>query len=151
MASSTYKSRLQNENTKWRLSPIIFERILEVFYCKPKIDLFASCINYQIDQYALWHPDRNAVAIYTFSISWEELSFYAIPFFNLIGAAIAKIRQEKCLEVITGSLEHGRKHSCGFPWRYPYWKISQYFLLQIYWLYNPKDQRNAHFIQKWNY
>ena len=30
-----------------RLSPIVFQRILEVFYCKPEIDLFASCMNYQ--------------------------------------------------------------------------------------------------------
>ena len=47
-----YMSRLQNENTEWRLSPIVFQMILEVFFCKPEIDLFASCINYQIGQYA---------------------------------------------------------------------------------------------------
>ena len=47
-----YMSRLQNENTEWRLSPIVFQMILEVFFCKPETDLFASCINYQIGQYA---------------------------------------------------------------------------------------------------
>ena len=41
-----YMSTLKNENTEWRLSAIIFQRILEVFYCKPEIDLFASYINY---------------------------------------------------------------------------------------------------------
>ena len=33
-----YMSTLQNENTDWRLPPIVFQRILEVFYCEPKID-----------------------------------------------------------------------------------------------------------------
>ena len=37
-----YISQLKNENTEWRLSPIIFLIILEVFYCKSEIGLFAS-------------------------------------------------------------------------------------------------------------
>ena len=41
--------------------------------------------------------DRNATAIDPFSISWSELNFYAFPPFSLIGAAIAKLRQEKFL------------------------------------------------------
>ena len=45
-ATADYLSRLQNENTEWRLSPLIFQRIPEVFYCKPGIDLFASCKNF---------------------------------------------------------------------------------------------------------
>ena len=54
-----------------------------IFYCKPEIDLFAPCTNYQIDQYASWwHPDRNAIAIDAFSISWSELNFYAFPPFS---------------------------------------------------------------------
>ena len=98
--TADYMSRLQNENTEWRLSPIFFQGILEVFYCKPQIDLFASYIHYQIGQYASWHPDRNAVAIDAFSISWSELNFYAFPHFSLIGAAIVKVRKEKCLRIM---------------------------------------------------
>ena len=61
--TADYMSRLQTENTEWRLLPVVFQRILEVFYCKAEIDLFASCMNYQIGQYASWHPDRNEIAI----------------------------------------------------------------------------------------
>ena len=43
--TADYMFRRQNENTEWRLSPIVFQRILEFFYCKPDIDLFASCMN----------------------------------------------------------------------------------------------------------
>ena len=92
--TADYMSRLQNENTEWRLSLIVFQRILEVFYCKPEIDLFASCMNFQIGQYASWHPDRNGIAIDAFSILWSELIFYAFPPFSLIGVAIAKVRKE---------------------------------------------------------
>ena len=94
--AADYLSRLQNENIEWRLSPIVFQRILEAFYSKPEIDLFASFMNYQIGQYVSWHPDRNAIAIDAFSISWSELNFYAFPPFSLIEVAIAKVRKEKC-------------------------------------------------------
>ena len=39
--AADYLSRLQNENIEWKLSPIVFQRILEAFYSKPEIDLFA--------------------------------------------------------------------------------------------------------------
>ena len=42
-----YMSRLQNEDHH-QLS-------FKAFHCKPEIVLFASCINYQIGQYASWH------------------------------------------------------------------------------------------------
>ena len=37
--TADFMSRLQNENTEWILSPVIFHKILWVFYCKPEIDL----------------------------------------------------------------------------------------------------------------
>ena len=50
------------------------------------------------------HPDRNAIAIDPFSISsWSKLNFYAFPpasSFQPIGAAIAKVRKEKCSGII---------------------------------------------------
>ena len=69
-------------------------------YCKPDIDIFASSINYQTGQCASWHPDRNAIAIDAFSISWSELNFYLFLPFILIGVAIAKVRQEKCSGIL---------------------------------------------------
>ena len=95
--TADYMSRLQNENIEWRLSPIIFQRVFEFFYCKREIDLFASCMIYQVDQYVSWYADRNAMAIDTFSILWSELNFYVFSLFSIIGAAIAKVRREECL------------------------------------------------------
>ena len=92
-----------------------YPRILESFHCKPEIDLFASCINYQIGQHALWHPDTNAIAIDAFSISWSEFNFYAFPPFSLIGAAIAKVRQKRCSGIMI------------IPW----WKIQFWFPMMV--------------------
>ena len=77
--TADYVSSLQNESTEWKLSQIILRKMLKVFYWIPEIDLFAPYINYQIDQYALWYPDRSATAIYALSISWFELNFNAFP------------------------------------------------------------------------
>ena len=46
--TADFMSRLPNEKTEWRLSSAIFHKILRVFYCKPEIDLFASCLNHQV-------------------------------------------------------------------------------------------------------
>ena len=57
-------------------------------------------MNYQTGQYASWHPDRNAIAIDAFRVSWSELNFYGFPPFSLLGAAIAKVRKGKCLGIM---------------------------------------------------
>ena len=48
--TADFTSRLQNENTEWRLPPAIFHKILRVFYFKLEIDFF-TCLNYQIPKY----------------------------------------------------------------------------------------------------
>ena len=49
-------------------------------------------MNYQIDQYTLWHPDKNAIATDAFGMSWSELNFDTFLPFNVIGAAIVTVR-----------------------------------------------------------
>ena len=123
-----YMPEHKNESTEWRLSPIIFQRILEVFYCKLAIDLFTSCINYRIDHYASWHPERNGIAIDSFSISCLKLNLYAFPPFSLIGAAVAKFRQEQFWGII---IIPWWKTQFWFAMMVPLLKISGYFFLQI--------------------
>ena len=69
--------------------PTVFQRILEVFHCKPETNFSASCINYQTKQYASWHPGRNTIVIDAFSISWSELNFYEFPLSNSKGLRVA--------------------------------------------------------------
>ena len=44
--TADYISRIQNEKTEWRLSPITFQRIC---YCKLEFDPSTPCINCQLD------------------------------------------------------------------------------------------------------
>ena len=115
-----FMSRLQNQNTEWRLSPAIFHKNFRVFYCKPEIDHFASCLNYQIPKYSSWHSDENAVAIDAFSMSWSNLYFYSCPSFSLIGAVLTKIKQEQCSGIMV------------MPW----WKTQVWFPMMVKLLVN---------------
>ena len=103
--NADFMSTLQNESTAWRLSPAIFHKVLRVLYCKPDINLFASCLSYQIPNYVSWHSNKNAIAIDAFSMSQSSLKFYAFPPFSVIGAAVAKIVQEHC-SGITSLVSH---------------------------------------------
>ena len=121
--TADFMSRLQNENTEWRLPPAIFHKILRVFYFKPEIDIFA-CLNYQIPKYVSWYPNKNAVAIDAFSMSWSNLNFYAFPL-SLIGAVLAEIKQEQCSGIMvipwlkTSLVSHDGKITSKLPCAIP--------------------------------
>ena len=95
-----YKPRLLNDNTEWKLDPQIFQKILKLFSVKPEIDIFAPHLNYQVPVYVSWNPDKNAHVTDTFSISWENLNFYAFPPFSLTGTSISKIRREMAVGIM---------------------------------------------------
>ena len=46
--TADYMSRLLNENTEWRLAPLVFYKIVNLFKITPEIDLFASALNHQV-------------------------------------------------------------------------------------------------------
>ena len=76
-------------------------------------------MNYQIDQYASWHPNKNAIATDAFGISWSELNFDAFPPFNVIGAAIVIVRlfgdHDYTVVENTGLVSHDGTISEKFP------------------------------------
>ena len=86
-----FMSRSLNENTEWQLSPTVFREIVRTFDFQPVIDLFASYLNFQVENYISWFPDPKASIIDAFSIDWTDKMFYAFPPFSLIGATLAKI------------------------------------------------------------
>ena len=70
--------------------------------------------------YVSWHSDKNAVAIDVSSIPWSNLYFYAFPPFSLIGAVLAKIKQEQCSGIMVT----------------PWWKTQVWFPMMIKLLVN---------------
>ena len=92
------ESRSTHDNMEWQLNPKNFADICKKFGT-PKIDLFASRLNHQVEKYISWKPDPLAYAIDAMSETWDD-DFYAFPPFNMIGKVLQKIELEKCHGII---------------------------------------------------
>ena len=66
----------------------------------PDIDLFASRINKQLDCYASWRPDPNALFVDAFSEPWTRFYGYIFPPFSVIGRVLRKIQVDKAEAII---------------------------------------------------
>ena len=71
-------SRNLNLDLEWMLSAPIFQRIVALFG-KPDIDLFASRLNAQVEDYVSWKPHPMAKFVDVFTIDWSQFFFYAYP------------------------------------------------------------------------
>jgi len=85
------QSRHFCDNTEWQLLPEHFTAITQSLNFMPTVDLFASRINHQLNEYVSWHPDPNTIATDAFTIPWTNIKFYAFPPFSIIGRTVAKI------------------------------------------------------------
>ena len=88
------KSREKPNDSEWKLDRGIFEQAIRHFNFYPEIDLFASRHNFQVKPYVSFKQDHEAHAIDAFSMSWQNLKFYAFPPFSVILPMIQKIKQE---------------------------------------------------------
>ena len=93
-------SRQFNDNTEWKLCPIIYQEICKILSFSPDIDLFAFWINNQVQKYISWKQDPGSIAIDAFSISWSKSDFYAFPPFSIIGSVIRKIIHDGATGII---------------------------------------------------
>ncbi|KAJ8913084.1 hypothetical protein NQ315_006585 [Exocentrus adspersus] len=76
-------SRMLLPDTKWSLAQQAFDQITRTFGV-PEIDLFASLANNKCDRYVSWQRDPGVEAVDAFTLSWQDLIFYAFPPFCLI-------------------------------------------------------------------
>ena len=60
------KSREFDDNTEWKLSPIVFQKIIKAFDFSTSIDLFASRLNTQLENYCSWQPDPGSKMVDAF-------------------------------------------------------------------------------------
>lgn len=90
-----HKSRVFCSNTEWALCDKDFALIVSN-WDEPKIDLFASRLNYKVDNYISWQTDPHSTHIDAFTVFWGNLGLcYAFPPFNMIGSVLAKVRRER--------------------------------------------------------
>lgn len=92
-------SRIFYDNTEWMLNRVIFDKLtLKLF--KPKLDLFASRINNQLNKYVSWKPGPGAYAIDAFTLDWSTDTFFAFPPFSLLGRVVQKIEQDQAEGIV---------------------------------------------------
>lgn len=93
------ESRRLEPDTEWSLSDEAFSRAARTF--GPfEVDLFASACNNKCEAYISWFPDPGAITTDAFTLSWENLNFYAFPPFILLPRVLRKIVDEEA----TGTL-----------------------------------------------
>ena len=87
-------SRKHESSLKWKLHPTVFKWIAERCFALD-VDLFASCLNYQVGCYVSWKPDPGAWAVDAFSVVWSRLKPYLFPPFSPVGKVLKKLKVEE--------------------------------------------------------
>ena len=93
-------SREFDRETEWMLNPKTFDKLMRISPLSPKIDLFSSRLNKQIEQFVAWHPDPDAIAVDAFSLNWNNICFYAFPPFSIIHRTLKKIIETESTGVL---------------------------------------------------
>ena len=88
------QSRLKSDSSEYKLSDGMFSLICERFG-NPTVDLFASRLNYKVENYYSYLFDPGASKTDAFSEPWNELLSYAFPPFNCVTRVIQKAKTEK--------------------------------------------------------
>ena len=94
-------SRKANNNTEWQLNPKIFIEVTNKFGY-PEIDLFATRINTQLQNYVSWSCEPEAKAVDSFLTDWGKQFSYIFPPFSLLGKVTSKVWRDKahCIVII---------------------------------------------------
>ena len=88
-----------HENKEWAPKDTILV-LLKPTYGSPGIDLFASSTNAKMLLYISWLPDPHVYAVDAFTVSWQDLNFYAFPPFSLLPQVLVKITQDKATGIL---------------------------------------------------
>ncbi|VDI80889.1 Hypothetical predicted protein [Mytilus galloprovincialis] len=94
------KSREFDDKLEWKLERSVFDQLCTLWQ-RPDIDLFASRLNFQLENYCSWKPDPLSAFIDAFSINWSYFQFvYLFPPFSLLSRCIFKIREDGARGVV---------------------------------------------------
>ena len=89
-----FLSRHLSVDMEWKLNATIF-RIISNIYGPFEIDLFASRLNNQLNKYASYLPDPNAIVVDAFSFKWDHRLNYAFAPFSLIAHVLKKLEEDQ--------------------------------------------------------
>ena len=94
------ESRNKNIDIEWMLNPKFLFEVLHDIPFSPTIDLFASRLNKQFDEYVSYRQDPYAKHINAFSLSWTNEKFYSFPPFSCILKVIRKIIADQATGIL---------------------------------------------------
>ena len=116
-----WASRTLNERTEWSLFPTVFQFLCQTLG-SPVIDLFASRLNHQINDYFSWIPDPFAKHIDTFTVGLSPNKlYYAFPPFSLIARFLKKIKEDQIETILV----------------FPFWPSQSWFPVLLNMLISP--------------
>ena len=98
----------------------VFLSILHQYPDDLNLDLFASRLNKQLDNYVSWNPDPECKFVDAFSINWKPYKFYAFPPFSLVSRCLQKIQRDQATGILI----------------VPLWPTQAWFPLLLQMLYN---------------
>ena len=134
-------SRIKETSMEWKLHEDIFNKLINKFGFTPNIDLFATRINTQLQDYVSFQPDPGAKYVNAFTLDWGKFGkIYCFPPFSIIGKVIRKMRADKAEGILVTP-----------NWTTQYWyplllEISKpYFISHsTRMLYLPNDREEVH-------
>ena len=88
------KSRIFHDQHEYMLNVSSFRTIVAK-YRNLNVDLFASRLNHQLQQYVSWKPDPGCIAEDALSLNWHSYNFYAFPLFGLIAGVYKRFVWKK--------------------------------------------------------
>lgn len=116
------KSRKFSENHEWMLNKRLFREVMS-HYPGLNIDMFATRLNKQINEYCSWKADPGCSYVDAFSINWKNHNVYAFPPFSLIPRCLQKISQDKAWGILIAPVWPTQtwfpillQHLSGQPW-----------------------------------
>ena len=81
--------RMIQSSAEWKLHQGVFQQIMEIL-SRCNIDLFATRLNSQLDQFVSWRSDPNAAGTDVLLLPWDKWKGYAFPPFCLISRCLKK-------------------------------------------------------------
>ena len=86
------ESRELSVDLEWMLCSNSLSKAMVMLNYTPKVDLFASNVNYQFNTYYSYKPDPEAYGVDSSTVDWGSLIFYAFSPFSKIPKVLKKIK-----------------------------------------------------------
>ena len=99
---SDWESRNNKDSSDWKLCPLTFQKIMSRLG-HPQIDLFASRLCHQLENYFSWKPDPHSRGVGALQQAWSSQLghiLYAFPPFCLIPRVLHKVVQDQVHSLI---------------------------------------------------